>query len=51
MVWIGAFVGSTLGGMLPWLWHDSMFSLWGILLSTLGGVAGTWAGWSISRRI
>jgi hypothetical protein len=49
LIWIGAFVGSTIGGFVPSLWHASMFSMWGLVLSTVGGVAGILAGWKIAR--
>ena len=42
-IWFGMFVGSTIGGSVPMLWHASMFSLSAILLSTVGGIAGIWA--------
>ena len=51
MVWIGAIVGSTLGGLLPGLWHASMFSMWGFVFSTIGGLAGIWAGWKVGQRL
>ncbi len=40
VVMIGATVGSTLGGAIPMLWHDSFFSPWSVLLSGVGGLAG-----------
>jgi hypothetical protein len=49
LIWIGAIVGSTLGGLLPALWHASLFSMSGLLFSTLGGLAGIWAGWKLGR--
>jgi len=49
LIWLGAIVGSTLGGMLPGLWHASMFSLWGLIFSTVGGLLGIWAGWRLSQ--
>ncbi len=49
LIWIGAVVGSTLGGFVPGLWHASMFSMWGLLFSTIGGLVGIWAGWRIAR--
>ncbi len=49
LVWFGLTVGSTLGGMVPALWHASMFSLWGIVFSTIGGILGIWAGWRIGN--
>ncbi len=48
-VWIGAIVGSTIGGMIPSLWHASWLSMSSILLSTIGGIAGIWLGWKIGR--
>jgi hypothetical protein len=41
-VWVGASVGGLIGGWLPSLWGDSFLSLWAILLSTIGGLAGIW---------
>ena len=49
MIWIGATIGSTLGGLLPSLWHAGMFSVWGIVLSTVGGVIGIWAAYQAGR--
>jgi hypothetical protein len=43
------FIGSTIGGFVPMLWHASLFSISAILLSTLGGVAGIWAAYRIGR--
>jgi hypothetical protein len=44
-IWVGAFLGSTIGGCVPSLWHAGLFSLWGIALSTVGGIAGIWVAW------
>ncbi len=43
LYFLGATVGGTIGGLLPGLWGASDFSGWGILLSTIGGIAGIWA--------
>jgi hypothetical protein len=45
MVWIGLFIGSTIGGYLPAFFGASVFSGWSILGSTLGGALGIWAGY------
>jgi hypothetical protein len=49
MIWLGAIVGSSLGGCVPNLWHASAFSLIGLLFSTLGGLAGIWLAWRLTR--
>jgi len=49
MIWIGATIGSTLGGLVPNLWHAGMFSMSGIVFSTVGGVLGIWAAYQIGR--
>ena len=49
LIWIGSIVGSFIGGLIPGLWHASMFSMWGLVLSTIGGIAGIWLGWRIGQ--
>ncbi len=51
LIWIGLIVGSTAGGMAPELWGGSVFSGWGVMLSTLGGLAGIWAGYKLGRMM
>ena len=48
-IWFGMSVGSTIGGCVPMLWHAGMLSLWGILLSTIGGIVGIWAAYRLGR--
>jgi len=43
-IWIGIFVGSTIGGLIPALWGGDMLSYSGVLLSAAGAVAGLWLG-------
>ncbi len=50
-VWIGLFVGSTLGGMAPQLWGDGPFSGWSLLLSVVGGFVGIWGGYRLGRML
>ena len=45
LIWLGLFVGSSAGGMVPELWGASYFSLWGLVLSLVGGVLGIWLGY------
>ena len=41
-IWAGVLIGSTIGGMIPSLWGDGMFSSWSILLSGIGALLGIW---------
>ncbi len=49
LIWFGAIAGSTLGGCVPTLWHGSAFSLGGLVLATIGGLAGIWAAYRFTR--
>ena len=51
LIWIGLIAGSTAGGMTPELWGGSVFSGWGVALSTLGGLVGIWAGYKLGRMM
>ena len=51
LVWMGLFIGSTVGGLLPALWGGGMFSLSAIILSFLGALAGIWLGYKIGKSI
>ena len=44
MIWVGLFVGSSLGGYLPSLFCADTFSFWSVIGSVIGGVAGIFAG-------
>jgi hypothetical protein len=46
-LWIGALLGSSLGGLVPWLWGGSLFSYASIALSFAGGIAGLWLGFRL----
>ena len=48
-IWGGFFVGSALGGYLPELWGGGSLSMSGVLLSFVGGIAGIWLGYRLSR--
>jgi len=50
-VWIGLFVGSTLGNMLPLLWGGDAISISGFLFSILGGIAGIWVGYRLGQSL
>jgi hypothetical protein len=38
------FIGPTIGGIIPELWDDGMFSYSGVLLSGVGAFVGLWLG-------
>lgn len=50
LIWIGLFVGSTIGGFIPSLWGAGVFSLSGAVFSTLGGIFGTWFGYRVGNQ-
>ncbi len=47
LIWGGMFVGSTIGGSLPYFWNGDFFaySLW----SALGGFAGIYVGFKLAK--
>ena len=49
LVWLGLFVGSTVGSLIPLLWGASMFSISSIILSAVGGIVGIWLTWKLTH--
>lgn len=49
LIWVGATLGGILGGCVPNLWHASGFSLSGVVFSALGGIAGIWVAYRLTR--
>lgn len=47
LIWIGVFVGSTLGGFVPALWGASAFSFSSVIFSFVGGLLGIYAGFKL----
>jgi hypothetical protein len=47
LIWIGVFVGSTIGGLVPSLWGADMLSFSGVIWSGVGGIAGIWLGYRL----
>lgn len=45
----GMIVGSTAGSFLPALWGGGLLSLSSVLLGGVGGVAGIWIAYRLSR--
>jgi hypothetical protein len=51
LIWIGMFVGSAVGNMLPLLWGGDAISITGFLLSAVGGLVGIWAGYRLGQSL
>jgi hypothetical protein len=51
LVWIGMFVGSAIGNMIPMLWGGDVISLSGILFSLVGGIIGIWVGYRLGQSM
>jgi hypothetical protein len=49
IIMIGMVVGSTAGSCLPALWGGGLFSLSSVLLGGIGGVAGIWLAFQLTR--
>ena len=43
--WLEILIGSTIGGLIPELWGDSMWSYTALALSSVGAFAGLWVGY------
>src|SRR5450631_3279202 len=43
-IWMGIFIGSTIGGFIPLIWDDDMLSYSGVLFSGIGAFVGLWFG-------
>lgn len=50
LIYVFLFIGSSVGGYLPVLWGDSVFSMSSILWSTVGGFAGIYVGFKLGQR-
>ncbi|MDO8639080.1 MAG: hypothetical protein Q7R43_05895 [Candidatus Daviesbacteria bacterium] len=49
LIFLGMFVGSLIGGYIPVLFGDSMFSYLSVITSALGALLGVWIGYKISK--
>jgi len=50
-IWIGFFVGSTIGNLLPTLWGGDVMSLSAFALAAVGGIVGIWLGYRWSQSL
>lgn len=51
VVSIFAGIGMTVGGSIPMLWGDDLFSGWSMLLAFVGGMVGIWLGVKLGNSI
>ena len=49
LVWLGLFVGSTLGAYVPAIWNVGVFSYSSAVFSALGGLLGIWMGFKLGN--
>jgi cation transport ATPase len=49
LIWIGLFIGSTIGGFLPMLWGANIMSFSSIILTAVGGILGIWFGYKLGN--
>lgn len=49
LIWLGMFVGSTIGGYAPILLGADMLSPWSLIGSMVGGIAGIVAGYKLGE--
>lgn len=48
-IWIGMFVGSTVGGFIPTLWGAGILSFSSVIWGTIGGFVGIWGGFKLTQ--
>lgn len=50
LIYLGIFVGGTVGGLLgSWLDHGNGLGMWTLLLSTIGSFVGVYAGYKMGN--
>lgn len=50
LIWMGAVIGSAIGGWVPALWGVSVFSFTSIFWSSVGGVLGIVVAYKITQQ-
>lgn len=50
-MWIGLFVGSSVGSAIPLLWGDDLLALASLGLSMVGAIVGIFAGFRLGQAL
>ncbi|HUP78692.1 MAG TPA: hypothetical protein VM260_09070 [Pirellula sp.] len=50
-MWVGFFVGSSIGNLLPITWGGDAMSVAGFVLSMVGGIAGMYFGRRVAQSL
>lgn len=48
-IYLGLFIGSTIGSSVPAIWGDSIFSIASVVLSGVGGIIGIIVGYKMTQ--
>jgi len=48
-IWLGLFIGSTIGSYIPCLWGSSIFSVPSLIGGVVGGLGGILVGFKLSQ--
>jgi len=51
LIYLGLSLGTTVGSLIPSLWHQGVFSLQSWLGALIGGIFGIWLGFKINQKI
>lgn len=51
VIYFCLFAGSAIGGYLPVLWHQGIFSWQSFLGGIIGSILGIWIGYKINQQI
>lgn len=49
LIWLGVFLGSTIGSYVPTLWGADLLSISSLFWGAIGGILGIWFGYRIGR--
>jgi dipeptide/tripeptide permease len=49
LIWIGMSIGSFLGGLIPTLWGDDVFSMSSVIFTAIGGFTGIWLAYKVTN--